>query len=544
VIVIDDIDRLQDEEIRDVMRLVRLVADFPNTVYLLSYDQERVERALGREGESGRAYLEKVVQIVHHVPELRESDLVHVLIEKLNEIVQTIPDTNADNDNLQNIVHFGIKPLFRGLRDIYRFVNALRPTLEQTGDEVAISDVLAMEALRVTHPAVFDGIIRIVHSFTPTQFGMQRAETGVVKKMVTDVIARGRGQEEEIQRLLTMVFPTLKGFLGGMSYGPDWIKSWRKARRMAYPDVLNVYLTRAIPEGTLPSRAVREFLGNMDNEAILSERLEHMSPAQLEQLLGRLVDYENDFQPDTVATAITVLAEQLPRMRQGRAAVFDPGADLVLSEVISRLLRRVQRTETAVLLEKILPRLSSLSARGLVVEVAKRDELLGKQEIVRFEAQIAEDLLKSTADQLTLERDLTPLLHNAKLQDQAGYARKLHELVMHDRAFTRLLVSGLRDLHSQVIGNVVGSVEHVLPLWDDLESVMGKEALDARIRALDNRRSELFSAERDKLALDAALLYLTGWRPKQHRMRQPSATIAEEQAEEESVSDPNPDVPA
>jgi predicted KAP-like P-loop ATPase len=37
VVVMDDIDRLTDHEIRDVMRLVRLVGDFPNTIYVLAY---------------------------------------------------------------------------------------------------------------------------------------------------------------------------------------------------------------------------------------------------------------------------------------------------------------------------------------------------------------------------------------------------------------------------------------------------------------------------------------------------------------------------
>lgn len=53
VVVIDDIDRLVDQEIRDVMRLVRLVGDFPNVVYLLSYDEERVGTPGGRSGHTG-----------------------------------------------------------------------------------------------------------------------------------------------------------------------------------------------------------------------------------------------------------------------------------------------------------------------------------------------------------------------------------------------------------------------------------------------------------------------------------------------------------
>lgn len=46
VVFIDDLDRLDKEEIRMVMKLVRSVADFPNIIYVLCFDNEIVEHAL------------------------------------------------------------------------------------------------------------------------------------------------------------------------------------------------------------------------------------------------------------------------------------------------------------------------------------------------------------------------------------------------------------------------------------------------------------------------------------------------------------------
>ena len=47
VVLIDELDRIEDEEIRMVAQLVRSVADFPGISYVLAYDAERVMRALG-----------------------------------------------------------------------------------------------------------------------------------------------------------------------------------------------------------------------------------------------------------------------------------------------------------------------------------------------------------------------------------------------------------------------------------------------------------------------------------------------------------------
>jgi len=68
VVVIDDIDRLESSEIRDIFKLVRLTASFPNVVYLLAFDRARVEDALLQSGFDGRAYLEKIMQLGVDLP--------------------------------------------------------------------------------------------------------------------------------------------------------------------------------------------------------------------------------------------------------------------------------------------------------------------------------------------------------------------------------------------------------------------------------------------------------------------------------------------
>ena len=46
IIIIDDIDRLTNSQIRDVFQLVKQVADFPNIIYVLSMDRDVVSNAL------------------------------------------------------------------------------------------------------------------------------------------------------------------------------------------------------------------------------------------------------------------------------------------------------------------------------------------------------------------------------------------------------------------------------------------------------------------------------------------------------------------
>ena len=69
LVVIDDIDRLVAEEIRQVFRLVKSVANFPNVTYLLAFDKEVAIKAIAElQHTSGEDYLEKIVQVPFELP--------------------------------------------------------------------------------------------------------------------------------------------------------------------------------------------------------------------------------------------------------------------------------------------------------------------------------------------------------------------------------------------------------------------------------------------------------------------------------------------
>ena len=56
IVVLDDIDRLTATEIREVFKLVRLTASFPNLIYIVLCDRHRIEYALAEPELSGRDY--------------------------------------------------------------------------------------------------------------------------------------------------------------------------------------------------------------------------------------------------------------------------------------------------------------------------------------------------------------------------------------------------------------------------------------------------------------------------------------------------------
>lgn len=81
VVFIDDLDRLDKEEIRMVMKLVRSVADFPNIIYVLCFDNEIVEHALDTDFYDGHQYLQKIINIPISLPEFSHTTSINLLAD-------------------------------------------------------------------------------------------------------------------------------------------------------------------------------------------------------------------------------------------------------------------------------------------------------------------------------------------------------------------------------------------------------------------------------------------------------------------------------
>src|SRR5439155_22339546 len=87
VVIIDDVDRLEHEDIRLLFQLLKANADLPKLVYFVLFPREPIERALERgEAGSGREFLEKIVQVSFDVPVVDQSRLEKVLFSGLDEI--------------------------------------------------------------------------------------------------------------------------------------------------------------------------------------------------------------------------------------------------------------------------------------------------------------------------------------------------------------------------------------------------------------------------------------------------------------------------
>lgn len=157
IVFIDDIDRLRPNEIRLVFRLVKAVANFPKTIYVLGYDESYVIRAVGDgDAQSGREYLDKIVQLPLTLPAPDRSSLNKLFFEDLKEILMDAPEHLYKEHEFRILYDEAMTQFLNTPRNVRRFLNLLRATYPLVRGEVNAVDFIGIQVLRLFVPSTYE----------------------------------------------------------------------------------------------------------------------------------------------------------------------------------------------------------------------------------------------------------------------------------------------------------------------------------------------------------------------------------------------------
>lgn len=266
VVFIDDIDRLTPIEIFQMIRLVKAIADFPRTSFLLAFDPAYVEAGLAQQGISdARAYLDKLIQVRIHLPQIATSDIHRIATTELNALsnVSLTDSFEGDQRRLGEIYHLYCKPLLRSPRDIKRVFNRLRFSVKATQGEVAFSDLFGMEVLAIKAPVVYEHIRANPGAYTgqslESELQLEKPEEYAAKFSEERTNALNTISNEDsnyVRELLDFLFPVLSGD----SFSSSNQSHHRRFGRVAAADRLNIVLTFGLPSDEVSRKDIRDFV--------------------------------------------------------------------------------------------------------------------------------------------------------------------------------------------------------------------------------------------------------------------------------------------
>lgn len=148
LVIIDDIDRLTNDQIRMIFQLVNSIANFPNIIYLLSFDRKVVTRALSKIQEcDGEEYLEKIIQFPLVLPEATSEDIDEALFSSLDNLASS--STMFNKGRWDVIFVECLEPYFRTMRDVTRFMTTFQVMHRNLSHEVDFADLAMVTAMQV-----------------------------------------------------------------------------------------------------------------------------------------------------------------------------------------------------------------------------------------------------------------------------------------------------------------------------------------------------------------------------------------------------------
>jgi predicted KAP-like P-loop ATPase len=355
VVLIDDIDRLDRREIQALFRLVKLSAGFAHTSYVLAFDDNIVAASLGERygaggAESGRAFLEKIVQVPLHLPPPDEIALRQLAFDGVNEALRLSGVSISEEQGEAFVRHFvdGLEPKMSTPRHAKLYGNGLLFALPILKGEVNPIDQMLVEGIRIFYPHLYDAIrgnpeyfLKAGREATRDPAFKQRAKECIERALEAD----GAEDKDTVRaRLLEVLFPRLKAIFGNTFYGSDSEGRWEREQRVCTEPYFHRYFRYGIPPGDIGDLEIEAFLdvAGRGDPAELDRRLAQMAKkGGMRRLVPKLRRREETVEPAAARELALAICRQGALVPRERAMLIPDWASSQAAILVMRLASRI-----------------------------------------------------------------------------------------------------------------------------------------------------------------------------------------------------------
>ena len=331
LVTIDDIDRLQADEIPEIFQLVKINADFPKLIYLLLFDREVISDALNKvSGGRGKDYLEKIVQVAYHLPEAPIEKIREILFKGIDESLEGRGAMNRwEQDRWSALFLDGMSFYFLNLRHAYRFLGSfdfqVRHFQRSGGFEVNPVDLLGLEALRVFEPKLYEQLFRNKPLLTG-DYGLRlfddRKQEEINAELTTLLLLAADATRAAARHIIQTVFPPATS--GRRDQPTD---QWLRQARVCHSEIFDKYFTLQLRPADLGQVELEQLIGlASDREKFRAALRELERRGLIKKTMERFDAYKDQVPLESMSALITALcdcADSFPERTPGFFQ-FDP----------------------------------------------------------------------------------------------------------------------------------------------------------------------------------------------------------------------------
>lgn len=206
LVLVDDVDRLQPEELLGLLKLLRNGADFPNIIYLVAADKDAMSQQLETRGiKNGEEYLKKFFNFELLFP-IDDTYLNSILREQVRSTLkkyypQRILIPSIEDQFFSDNV---VKNVFRSPRDVYRYINLLSYSLDLCKrygvlDELNVIDLLKLLLIQFISPMVY----KILRDEKSLLLDIRRSDGRIYLKDEYKDIIISRQSKNQLQKVVS-----------------------------------------------------------------------------------------------------------------------------------------------------------------------------------------------------------------------------------------------------------------------------------------------------------------------------------------------------
>lgn len=259
IVIIEDLDRLTGDEIVEVFKLIDGNADFDNLIFISAYDKGRINSLL-ESTDVRTAFSDKFFTWERPLP-LRSSQLLlDFLIANLTSGL-TFKDEELEEINSSIVANCSFFTFYlKNLRDVKRYINLVKPSLNRIYKEVNIRNFLLIELVRYRYPEE--------HKTLYEQNAHKDSEINFERKIIIDALEQYKSKD-----ILKVLFPA------------DESSSYRSINSVGG---FSIYFQEHLFERVSNEKLGSIFEMSCDYRALIDEILNNKGWNQLNEYLGSL----------------------------------------------------------------------------------------------------------------------------------------------------------------------------------------------------------------------------------------------------------------
>ena len=177
VVFIDDIDRLDADEIKEVLRVIRNTANFPYIQFIVTCDNTYVCDTLKGKGiENPKLYLEKFFNVEISLPKFEERIICEELKKRISKTISEIWGIKENDSQIDNMIYYRydkftnkikdcvlVNKVLHSMRDVISFHNSFKlvaKTYKKCGNqkEIDFQNLFFLELLKYKYPKLHSAL--------------------------------------------------------------------------------------------------------------------------------------------------------------------------------------------------------------------------------------------------------------------------------------------------------------------------------------------------------------------------------------------------